>query len=138
MDTIIELQRQTHEEIERLERGLANVLSRPMPTLQARLTNEHKASQILNRITSRAVALNNLYEDKDARDADISALSTTQANVSGRADDDLAEFYQRLGRIKEHHQKYPDSVVFEFELAALVDEPIADEDEEYEEEDREL
>ena len=137
MDTLLDLQRQTHEEIERLERALATVLSKPQPNQQARLTNEHKAAQILDRISSRAVALNALYSDEQARNSEIALLSTPQSNGNG-GQDELAEFYSRLVKIKDHHHKYPDSVVggFELELSALVDEPLVDGEDEFEEEDR--
>jgi splicing factor 3A subunit 3 len=137
MDTVLDLQRQTHEEIERFERALATVLSRPQQNHQVRLTNEHKAAQILERITSRATTLNSLYNDEQARNAEIALLSTPQSNGNG-GQDELAEFYSRLVKIKEHHHKYPDSVVggFELELSALVDEPLADGEDEFEEEDR--
>ncbi|KAF8528796.1 hypothetical protein BU17DRAFT_37424 [Hysterangium stoloniferum] len=136
MDTIIELQRQTHEEIERFERALATVLSKAQNTQQARLSNEHKASQILDRIASRAVALHNLYDDEQARNAEMTLLSTSQVDGKGGRDD-LSEFYSRLVKIKDHHHKYPDAAVggFELELSALLDEPLADGEDEYEEED---
>ncbi|KAG6842012.1 hypothetical protein C0991_003538 [Blastosporella zonata] len=130
MDSIVELQRQNHEELERFERGLSSLLSRNQPTHEARLQTEHKASQILDRVQSRVVTLNSLYQDEDARNAELEALSaSTQPN-------DLSEFYSRLVKIQEHHAKYPDSVPggFDLELAALLDEPNQ-EDEDYEEED---
>ncbi|KAG5728505.1 Splicing factor 3A subunit 3 [Termitomyces sp. T112] len=130
MDSIIELQRQNHEELERFERGLSSLLSRNQPTHEAKLQTEHKASQILDRIQSRALTLNSLYQDEDARKAEINSLSApAQAN-------DLSEFYSRLVKIQEHHAKYPDSVPggFDLEIAALLDEPNQEE-EEYEEED---
>ena len=138
MDTVLDLQRQTHEEIERFERALATVLSKPHANHQVRLSNEHKAAQILHRITSRAVALDSLYNDEQARNAEIALLSTPQPDGSGNHDE-LAEFYSRLVKIREHHHKYPDSVVggFELEFSGLVDEPLADGEDEYEEEDRE-
>ena len=133
MDSTIELQRQTHEEIERFERALYTILSRPQPSHDARLRNEHKASQILDRISSRASVLNSLYQDEDARKIELDALSAPpQAN-------DLSEFYSRLVKIQEHHSKYPDSIPggFDLELAALLEEPDPENgDEDYEEEDR--
>lgn len=133
MDSVFEVQRQTHEEIERLERALAIVLSKTQTTQRAKLANEHKASQILDRITSRAVALNNTYEDEATRKAESSALL-------GKKADDVDEFYSRLGKIKEYHLKYPNQVVggFELELAALVDSDLGETggDDDYEEEDR--
>ncbi|PAV21261.1 rna splicing factor prp9 [Pyrrhoderma noxium] len=93
--------------------------------------NEHKASQILDRITSRAHTLYNQYQDEPTRKKEAELLS-------GKKADDLSEFYSRLGRIKEYHLKYPDQVIggFELELAALVDDEVDEnEEDEYEEED---
>lgn len=131
MDSVLELQRQTHEEIERYERALATVLSKPATSQQTKLSNEHHASEILDRITSRAKTLSGLYKDEEGRKRETDALSGSKA-------DDMTEFYARLGRIKEHHLKYPDQTVggFELELAALVDADPEDYDEENEEEDR--
>jgi splicing factor 3A subunit 3 len=134
MDSIIEIQRQTHEEIERLERALATVLSRPQSTQQAKLSNEHKASQILDRIHSRVTTLNNHYQDEASRKAETDALSGL-----GRPDD-LGEFYSRLRKIKDYHNKYPDATVgsVELELAAFLSEGNGEgEDGDDEEEDRE-
>ncbi|OCH92146.1 RNA splicing factor PRP9 [Obba rivulosa] len=131
MDSIIEVQRQTHEEIEHLERALYTILSKPQPTHESRLQIEHKASQLLDRISSRVTTLSNIYEDQDTRKTEIDALSAP-ANQS-----DLSAFYSRLGKIQEHHAKYPDTVVggFELELSAFLDEGDLGDDEEYEEDD---
>ncbi|KAF8592644.1 RNA splicing factor PRP9 [Ramaria rubella] len=135
MESVLDLQRQTHEEIERFERALATVLSKPQNSHQVRLANEHKAAQVLERITSRAVTLDALYNDEKARNTEITLISAGQGVDGGQ--DELTEFYSRLVKIKEHHHKYPDSVVggFEHELAALIDEPIADGEDDFEEED---
>ncbi|KAF8897746.1 hypothetical protein BD779DRAFT_1432102 [Infundibulicybe gibba] len=132
MDSIIELQRQTHEEIERFERALYTLLSRPQPTHDKRIQNEHRAADMLDRISSRLVTLNNLYSDEDARNAEIELLSAPSQKH------DLSEFYSRLVKIQEHHSKYPDTVPggFDLELAALLEDPNQDGlDDEYEEED---
>jgi splicing factor 3A subunit 3 len=132
MDSVIEIQRQTHEEIERFERALYTLLSRPNSTHDRNLQNEHKASQMLDRITSRVTALNGLYLDEDARKVELDALSAPSQQT------DLSEFYSRLVKIQEHHNKYPDAlpVGFDLEIAAFLDEPGQDGDEEFEEEDR--
>jgi len=137
MDSIIELQRQTHEEIERYQRALYTILSRPQNSHQSRLQNEHKASQILDRISSRVTTLNSAYQDQDARNAEIDAISTPSQPG------DLSQFYARLGKIQEHHNKYPDAGADgpEFDIAALLDEfnfEDYDDDEEYVYEDREF
>ncbi|KAI0082405.1 hypothetical protein K474DRAFT_1585641 [Panus rudis PR-1116 ss-1] len=131
MDSIIEVQRQTHEEIEQFERALYTILSKPQPTHEARLQTEHKASQILDRISSRAKTLHGLYQDEETRQAEINA-------ISARDPGDLSEFYTRLQKIQEHYAKYPESmnIGFEHELAAFLDEGSNDQgDEEYEQDD---
>lgn len=133
MDSILEVQRQTHEEIEHFERALYTVLSKPQSTHESRLQTEHKASQTLDRISARIVTLNNLYEDQDARKVELDRLSAGSSS-------DLTEFYARLGKIQEHYVKYPDTVAngFELELAAFLDEDMEEAGEdEYEQDDRE-
>ena len=132
MDSVIEVQRQTHEDIERFERALYTLLSRPQATHSHNLQNEHKASQILDRLFSRIVTLNDLYHDDDARKTELDTLSAQSHQ------NDLSEFYERLNKIQEHHNKYPDAVplAFDFEIAAFLEEPAQDGDEDFEEEDR--
>jgi len=65
MDSVIEVQRQTHEEIERFERALSTILSRTHKTHKAHLSAEHKASDILDRIMARSVSLQQTYDDID-------------------------------------------------------------------------
>ncbi|EGO27702.1 hypothetical protein SERLADRAFT_461596, partial [Serpula lacrymans var. lacrymans S7.9] len=109
MDSIIEVNRQTHEEIEQYERALYSLLSRNQPTHEIRLQTEHKAAQVLDRIASRTVTLNNLYRDEDARKVELDVLSApAQQN-------DLSEFYARLVKVQEHYNKYPDAVAGGFE-----------------------
>ena len=100
---------------------------------QQKVQNEHRASQILDRISARVNTLNNLYQGDDTRKEEILDISG-----SSRADE-LSEFYSRLGKIQEHHTKYPDGIIdgFELELLALTEDSTAGEgDEDYAEEDR--
>ena len=133
MDSIIETQRQAHEETERYEIALYSLLSRNQPTHEVRLQTEHKAAHVLNHISSRVASLKSQYDDEDARKAEIDAL-TAPAQPG-----DLSEFYARLVKIQDHYNKYPDVAAgaFEQELAALLEEGNQDGiDEEFEEEDR--
>lgn len=118
MDSVIEVQRQTHEEIEQYERALYTVLSRPQNAHQTRIQNEHKASQILDRITSRVTTLHSTYQDQDARTIEIDTISAPSQPG------DLSQFYARLGKVQEHHNKYPDAGAdgVELEIAALLEE----------------
>lgn len=134
MDSVIEVQRQTHEEVEHFERALYTILAKPQLSHEAKLQTEHKAAQILDRISSRVIALNNFYEDKDSRQAELDLLSAPP-NSS-----DLAEFYKRFGKIQEHYAKYPEALAsrFDLEIASFLEEGQGDaEDEEYEEDNRE-
>ncbi|PFH51384.1 hypothetical protein AMATHDRAFT_142586 [Amanita thiersii Skay4041] len=132
MDSIIEVQRQTHEELDRFHSALYTLLSRPQPTHERTIQAEHKAADILDRISARVTALNNLYDDHVSRKVELDALSfNSQQN-------DLSEFYSRLVKIQEHYSKYPDSVPggFGLELAAFLDDPEQElGDEDYEEDD---
>ncbi|KAF5333654.1 hypothetical protein D9611_002548 [Ephemerocybe angulata] len=131
MDSLLEVQRQTQEEIERFDKALYTILSRPNVNQEIDLQNAHKASQCLDRITARATALNALYEDEEARKTEIEALSS-----QGKGQD-LTEFYTRLDKIRDHYKKYPDSSPgggFDLEIASFLDEP-GQEEEDFEEED---
>ncbi|KAL5636706.1 hypothetical protein ACGC1H_000615 [Rhizoctonia solani] len=118
MDSIIEVQRNTHEEIERFERALADILSRPQVTHKTNLVAEHKASAILERMHARMVTLNSLYMDESGpRNQELEQLS------SASAPDDLNDFYAKLKKVKDHHHKYPDSATngFALELDTLIE-----------------
>ena len=134
MDSIIEAQRQAHEEIERYEIVLYSLLARNQLTHETRLQTEHKAAQVLSRLSSRITTVKSQYEDEDARKAEIDSL-TAPAHPG-----DLSEFYSRLVKIQDHYNKYPDVAAggFDLEFAALLEEGNQDgvDDEEYEEEDR--
>ena len=132
MDSIIEVQRQTHEEIEHFERALYQILAKPAHLHQQKVQTEHKASQILDRISARVNTLSNLYRN-DERKQELEAISGSSKP------DDLSGFYSGLGKIQEHHAKYPDGITdgFELELLALTEDPAVEEgDEDYAEEDR--
>ena len=79
--------------------------------------------------------LNSIYQDEAARRTEINAISTPSQPGN------LSEFYARLGKVQEHHNKYPDTGAdaIEFEIAALLDEfnPEDYDDEEAVYEDRE-
>ncbi|KAI6130346.1 hypothetical protein EDD16DRAFT_1689698 [Pisolithus croceorrhizus] len=111
MDSIIETQRQAHEEIERYE--------------ITKLQTEHKAAQVLGRLSTRVTALK--------------AQRRWTALTSPAQPSDLSEFYARLVKIQDHYNKYPDVAAggFDLELAALLEEGNQDgvDEEEYEEED---
>ncbi|KAI0743275.1 hypothetical protein BC629DRAFT_1599629 [Irpex lacteus] len=97
MDSIIEVQRQTHEEIEHFERALYTILAKPQNTHESKLQTEHKASQILDRISARVATLSSAYEDEESRKAELDLLSSTTnpgifPSVSSGFDLEIAAF----------------------------------------------
>lgn len=119
MDSVIETQRASHEEIERYEQALADVLMQQpvgvsaalklsidsMSLLQQRnLTRrDRKAAEILARIGELRHNLTSLYEDAPGlRPIELAALS---APPGGEGVDELAEFYSRFEKVKDFHRK---------------------------------
>ena len=127
MDSIIEGQCQTHEEIEHFERALFQILAKLTQLDQQKVQTEHRVSQTLDRISARVNTLGDLYQN-DTRKLEIKGISgPSRPDLSGS------------GKIQEHHAKYPDGITdgFELELLALTEDPAAEEgDEECVEEDR--
>ncbi|KIM29435.1 hypothetical protein M408DRAFT_328707 [Serendipita vermifera MAFF 305830] len=134
MDSIIEVQRQTHEEIERFERALSTILSKTHKTHKSHLSAEHQASDILDRIVARSVSLQKAYEDiEGARKTEVELLTVPPAEGGS----DLDEFYVRLKRIQDYHARYPNQELngIEIELANIVETVEEADNEEYEQED---
>ncbi|CAG8537474.1 18408_t:CDS:10 [Acaulospora morrowiae] len=99
MESILEQQRKAHEEIERLEQAIVGQFINDPKSHKERLIREHRASDFLDRISSRSKFLYELYDDADgARKAEIDALSGTS---------EFSEFYGRLKAIKDYHRRYP-------------------------------
>lgn len=104
--SIIEDCRQQAEDADLYERSLTQLLlslETPALTHRDKLATSHRASDLLSRIVHRSDALLvALQPDNDERSREIDAL--TGQETGG----DLAEFYQRLAKVKEYHRKYPD------------------------------
>ncbi|KAF8307216.1 hypothetical protein DL93DRAFT_140393 [Clavulina sp. PMI_390] len=130
MDSIIEQQRQTHEEVERLEKALAGLITQKGINHDRTLANEHRAKDVLGRINDRITTLSQAYADVDeSRRNEISRLSAPE-NAS--AEEELSEFYARLKAVNDFHRKYPDAASdpFALELEGIMGEMELDEDEE--------
>ena len=104
--SIIEDCRQQAEDADLYERSLTQLLlslETPALTHRDKLATSHRASDLLSRIVHRSDALlTALAPDNEERTREIDAL--TGQETGG----DLAEFYQRLAKVKEYHRKYPD------------------------------
>ncbi|KAL8278011.1 hypothetical protein RQP46_009643 [Phenoliferia psychrophenolica] len=106
-NSVIEDSRQTAEEIDLFERELASLLTglaTPNLTHRDKLSTSHRAANLVDRIVHSSQSLYaSLSPANDERTREIDNLT------GGGSGGDLAEFYQRLAKIKEYHRKYPDA-----------------------------
>ncbi|KAG0140244.1 hypothetical protein CROQUDRAFT_665461 [Cronartium quercuum f. sp. fusiforme G11] len=108
--SLLEDVRGTHQDLDRLMSHLTSLLLPGPPKVHRdQLVQAHRASYLSELITERANVLVESYADQDGeRAAEIERLSTTGG--------ELAEFYDRLGRLNEYHRKYPNRMVEEPEI----------------------
>ncbi|KAK0754428.1 RNA splicing factor PRP9-like protein [Schizothecium vesticola] len=96
---LLEQQRYIHEDLERLEQGVADRMREEPKILRDRLNRDHEVSQLLDQIQQQSAELLPLYEDRSsARSKEILQISTG---------DPFEEFYRQLNETKEHHARYP-------------------------------
>lgn len=130
---LLEEQRFLHEDLERLEQGIADRIgeepkhvraSAQRQTLQSRLVanralqirdrlaRDHQVSQFLDRISSQSEKLLSIYNDADgSRSREIQQIGTG---------DPMEEFYKQLVDVKAFHAKYPNEPVENLERAYRV------------------
>ncbi|BGP37965.1 Pre-mRNA-splicing factor sap61 [Rhodotorula kratochvilovae] len=104
--SVIEDARALAEDQDLFDRELAGLLlSLQAPVLPHRdkLATAHRAADLANRIVGRSAALHHaLQPDNEERIREIDQLAG-----GGDHGADLAEFYQRLAKVKDYHRKYP-------------------------------
>ncbi|WWC96929.1 hypothetical protein V866_003804 [Kwoniella sp. B9012] len=103
MDSTIETQRSAHEDLERYEQALTEVLLQNPTAFKNITRRDRKAAEILNRIGGLRKELVDFYEDLPGlRPKELELLS-----APAPGEDDLAEFYVRYNKIKDFHQRNP-------------------------------
>ncbi|KAI1841296.1 hypothetical protein JX266_012532 [Neoarthrinium moseri] len=106
---LLEEQRFLHEDLERLEQGIADRIGEEPRTIHDRLTRDHQISQFLDRISAQSDKLLSLYKDADGtRFKEIQQIGTG---------DPMDEFYKQLGEVKSFHARYPNEPVENLERA---------------------
>ncbi|KAF7884852.1 hypothetical protein EAF00_010670 [Botryotinia globosa] len=106
---ILEEQRFLHEDLERLEQGIADRVAEDPKQVRERLNRDHQIGHFLGRIQDQSKRLLDIYKDVDGvRSKEIQSISTGEP---------LEEFYKQLGEIKSFHQRYPNEPVENLEKA---------------------
>ena len=96
---ILEDQRYLHEDLERLEQGIADRISDEPKNIRDRLNRDHEVAQLLDQIRVQSSALLSIYRDEDG-----SLANEIQQIGSG---DPLDEFYSQIASVRDHHARYP-------------------------------
>lgn len=114
---ILEEQRYIHEDLERLEQGVADrirddpkhvgwtscnmgVAQELTPSqIRDRLNRDHEVAQLLDQIESQSTNLLNIYKDENkALASEIQQIGTGEP---------FGEFYKQLQEVRDHHARYP-------------------------------
>ncbi|KAK1997944.1 splicing factor 3a [Colletotrichum falcatum] len=112
---IIEEQRYLHEDLERLEQGIADRISEEPKHIRDRLNRDHEIAQLLDQIQTQSVKLLDIYRDADGqRSREIQSIGTG---------DPFEEFYGQLKDAREHHAKYPNEQAENSEVRYRVKKP---------------
>ncbi|PQE08028.1 hypothetical protein CJF30_00011182 [Rutstroemia sp. NJR-2017a BBW] len=113
---ILEEQRFLHEDLERLEQGIADRVAEEPRQGRERLNRDHQIASFLDRIQDQSKRLLDIYNDADGtRSKEIQSISTGEP---------LEEFYKQLGEIKSFHQRYPNEPVENLEKAYKKRAPV--------------
>ncbi|KAF9877141.1 splicing factor 3a [Colletotrichum karsti] len=112
---ILEEQRYLHEDLERLEQGIADRIADEPKHIRDRLNRDHEISQLLDQIQSQSVKLLDIYQDAAGqRSREIQSIGTG---------DPFEEFYGQLKDVRDHHAKYPNEQAENSELRYRVKRP---------------
>ncbi|KAF5524070.1 Pre-mRNA-splicing factor sap61 [Colletotrichum aenigma] len=109
---ILEEQRYIHEDLERLEQGVADRIADEPKHIRDRLNRDHEVSQLLDQIQAQSAKLLDIYGDADGqRSREIQSIGTG---------DPFEEFYAQIKDVREHHAKYPNEQAENSELRYRV------------------
>ncbi|KAJ2449614.1 Pre-mRNA-splicing factor sap61 [Coemansia sp. RSA 2336] len=101
MDSIVEQQRQAHEDVERMEQAIVDLMLQNLTKHRYRLIREQKINELLEQIQQRSQVLLDLEKAEGLG-------SKEAARMEERGFD---EFYDRLNDIRSYHYRNPDLVV---------------------------
>lgn len=107
---LIEEQRYIHEDLERLEQGIADRIGDEPKHIRDRLNQEHEIAQLLDQIQLQSTNLLSLYADENG------ALAKELAELDNVDGDPFDSFYGHLKGIRDHHARYPNEQAENAEL----------------------
>lgn len=103
MESLLEQQRRSHEEMERLMDAMVGEKMVAKKSHKEELNSEHRQRAMIDRYKECAGLLKEIYEDKDGqRREEVAKLS---------GPNEFAEFYERLKQIKEFHRRHPGEAI---------------------------
>mmetsp|Transcript_13985 Transcript_13985/g.39764 ORF Transcript_13985/g.39764 Transcript_13985/m.39764 type:complete len:485 (-) Transcript_13985:3-1457(-) len=113
MASVIERTRTAHEDKERAEERIVEILNTNVRTHHERLNQQHELAALLERIDTAEESLRDLYGDKYGdRKQEISSLGGEGPVLFGN-------FYEQLREAKDYHRKFPDIPVQSGKLEKL-------------------
>ncbi|KOS17111.1 Pre-mRNA-splicing factor sap61 [Escovopsis weberi] len=96
---VLEEQRYIHEDLERLEQGIADRIREEPKHIRDRLNRDHEVSQLLDQIQVQSNNLLRICKDENGtRAQEIQQIG---------AGDPFEEFYKLLKDARDHHARYP-------------------------------
>jgi splicing factor 3A subunit 3 len=107
MASVLERTRALHEDIEKAEQQICDILAQEPKTHRERLCQQHQVAYLLDNIRLRQKELQAKYADED---------HSRKEEINGIAGDGPALFslfYDKLKETKEYHRKFPDIEIAE-------------------------
>ncbi|KAJ5908641.1 hypothetical protein N7495_001323 [Penicillium taxi] len=105
----LEEQRFIHEDLERLEAAIADLVALEPRNIRDQLARDHELKKFIDRIEEQSKRLLEIYKDEDKqREKELLSISTG---------DQFQEFQKQLDSIKDHHRRYPNEPVDNLERA---------------------
>jgi splicing factor 3A subunit 3 len=115
MQSQLEIFRQTHEDIERLEQASVHELLKKQKTHRDRFIQEKRTAQYINDIGTKAKELIRLYTDEN---------NIFKEEMLKLEQDDFTEFYDRLQNIKTYYRQMPTELAKQFDPEDLINEEL--------------
>eukprot|EP00056_Hartaetosiga_gracilis_P012478 m.199172 g.199172 ORF g.199172 m.199172 type:complete len:519 (+) comp13694_c5_seq1:1023-2579(+) len=110
MDSIVEQQRNLHEELDKLVKGSAQTGAYKFGSQKSRVNAMHLQKMLLDRARDTSTELLSIYKDEQGvRAQEVNSLSGNE----------MASFYTKLRGLKDYHSKAPNEIANPFRVDIL-------------------